>query len=89
MDSFDKILNEAKKIANLAVDKTEELARAGKAKLDIKQTEYEIKRLYEKIGMACYKAVKNEEDNSADIKELIEKIDELNDKIKEISEDNL
>ena len=35
MDNFDKILNEAKKIANLAVDKTEELARAGKAKFRI------------------------------------------------------
>ena len=88
MDNFEKFINEAKKIANMAVDKTEELARAGMAKLDIKQMEYDVKKLYEKIGKAYYESIKNNEDNSADISSMVAKIDELYEKIGDISEEN-
>lgn len=84
MNNFEKILDEAKKIANIAVDKTEELARTGKIKLDIKQAEYEIKKIYEKIGKACYDGVKADIDNSEEISDLIKKVDEISEKIEEL-----
>ena len=88
MDGFDKFLNKAKDIANLAVDKTEELIDTGKSKLDIKQAEYDMKKLYQKIGKTVYDEIKNGGAASEKVMELADEVSRLQSKIDKIEKNN-
>ncbi len=83
---MDKIISELKNTADKVVKKSVELAELSKIKLSIASTKSEIGANYKALGELVYMAQKNDEADSKDITELIEKIDELYKRLDEFNE---
>ncbi len=77
MDILDNVLEKAKAIANMASKKTGKVVEISKIKLDSLQTNSEIKACYEKLGNAVYSMAKADYENPELIANIIEEIDEL------------
>ncbi len=83
---FEEILRKAKKMANTAGKKTEELVDISKLKLSALDVNNDIKILNEKLGTAVYSMRKAGYENEELIQSLIEEIDEKRRDLKTIQE---
>ncbi len=89
MNEFERFLGKAKDTFEFALSKTEEVIDKGKAKFSVKQAEYEIKKLYEKIGKKVYEELKDGTSVSEEITGLVSEINVLKEKISKIESENL
>lgn len=73
---LEDILSKAKKAADVAGKKTEDLVEISKLKLSAVQVNSDIKVLYEKLGTAVYSMQKANYENPELIQSVVEEIDE-------------
>ena len=81
---IEDVFGKAKKAANAAGKKTEELVELSKLKLSAMQVNTDIKALYEKLGGAVYSMQKAHYENPELVDSLVEDIDEKRVELKEI-----
>ncbi len=81
MNDFNAILGKVKNWANAAGKKTEEVVEASKLKLQIVSLNGEISKAYEELGTIVYHAAKNNEPVGEEMDAVMEKIDELLEKL--------
>ena len=91
MDTFDDFIGKAKNLVDLAGRKTSEAVEIAKLKMNRMQVNSEIQKTYEKLGAFVYKFRKTGDENNElidicvnEIDGLLEKLNEIADKINEI-----
>ncbi len=89
MNEFERFLNKAKDVTELALSKTEEMVDKGRAKLDIKKAEHDIKKIYEKIGKTVYEEALAGADVSEEVSSYVSEIDTLKERIADIESEIL
>lgn len=81
MGRFDEFLDEflfmAKSAADAAGKKTGEVVEASKLKYQVKQTEWDLEKVYAKLGAIVYESKRSDEDFSESISLALGEIDEL------------
>lgn len=81
---FEDVFGKAKKAANVAGKKTEELVEISKLKFSAMQINTDIKALYEKLGNAVYSMKKANYENPDLVDGLVEEIDDKRKELKNI-----
>lgn len=76
MDMFDRFLDKAKDVCDIATKKTGEIYEVSKIKLECISINNEVKKLFEKLGSCVYSMVKANYENQDVIDSIIEEIDE-------------
>lgn len=84
---MERIISEIKNAADKVAKKSNELFEVSKVKLNISNIKSEINNNYKLLGKIVYESQKNEFSEDAEkIEEIITNIDELNEKLFELSE---
>lgn len=84
---FEDVFGKAKKAANVAGKKTEELVEISKLKFSAMQINTDIKALYEKLGNAVYSMKKANYENPELVDGLVEEIDDKRKELKDIHDE--
>ncbi len=84
MSSWNEFCSDARRFANKAVKKTEELAHSASLRLKLEGIKNKLSAQYEKLGRLTYKQLKSGESQAEKISEVISDIDELYENKKEI-----
>lgn len=86
MALFDDLTKKAAKLTEMTIEKSSELADTAKTKVSIKSTEASLDEQYIELGKIYYDILSEDnifDDNTA---KIVQKIDELNDRIKELKD---
>ena len=86
-EMISKVSDRIKSAANVTVKKTRSAANIAKYAVQIKSLNRDLKRMYEKLGVALYKQVKLDEDNDEMIASRITDIYEIQCEIDRLSEE--
>ncbi len=89
MDFVDKAVSKAKEVFDVASQKTGEVVAVEKQKFDIATLKSKREKDYCKLGKLCYEAMKEDGEQSDEIKSLIADITEKSKEIDEMYEDLL
>ena len=74
MGKFDEFVNKAKETADVAFKKTGELVNTGKNKLNIATVKNEMEKDFADLGRIFYRQLKDNAENSEDVKRIIQDI---------------
>lgn len=86
MGIFEDLLASAKNAVDVAGQKTDNVVEITKLKYQCVQLTNELKSLYEKLGSAVYSMKKAAYQNNDLMDSLIEEIDEIKERIKEVND---
>ena len=76
MNTFDETVQKAKDVFSTAYKKTGEIVNLQKQKIDLAALESKLNKSFAELGKAEFELIKDQENNSADIKELVDTIKE-------------
>ena len=85
-DLFDEFVYMAKNAADAASKKTGEVAKVGKLRYQMKQTQWEIEKAYAKLGAIVYESKRSTENFDEMVRLAISEIDELFRKLDELAD---
>ena len=84
MSSWNEFCDDARRFANKAVKKTEEVAHIASLRFKLEGTKNKISANFEKLGRLTYKQLKSGESQAEKISSVIEAIENLRKEEKEI-----
>ena len=84
MSSWNEFCADARRFANKAAKKTEELAHTASLRLKLEGVKNKLSAHFEKLGRLTYKQLKSGESQAEKISKVIETIDELYENEKEL-----
>ena len=86
MALFNDLTKKAAKLTEQTIDKSQELASTAKIKLKIKNLKSDQDDLYRDLGRYYYDVIKNQDSIDATVMDIRMKIDDLDEKIKELQQ---
>lgn len=86
MEFLDNALSKAKEAFDVARQKTGEVVNTEKQRLDISTLKSKRSKSFKRLGELYFEKIKNDEDLSGEVKELVEDIKEKNEKINSLNE---
>ena len=84
MSSWNEFCSDARRFANKAAKKTEDLAHTASLRIKVEGIKNKLSANFEKLGRLTYKQLKSGESQAEKISEVLSEIDELIAKEKEI-----
>ena len=84
MSSWNEFCSDARRFANKAAKKTEDLAHTASLRIKVEGIKNKLSANFEKLGRLTYKQLKSGESQAEKISEVLSEIDELIEKEKEI-----
>lgn len=87
MDVFDKTVQKAKSIFDVAVDKTGEFVNTGKLKISVASLNNKLEKAYAELGKLQFKALKDADIENVDVSAVVVEIKHIRSQIKQLLEE--